>query len=49
MDSEDMPNWDATAVDRMLRLAEALQEGKYDEEFDKLFPPDAVTDQPADQ
>jgi hypothetical protein len=31
---------DDAAIDRMLRLKQALDEGNYDEEFDKLFPRD---------
>jgi hypothetical protein len=44
MQPDDMPTWDDAAVERMLRLKKALDEGNYDEEFDKLFPPDESAD-----
>jgi hypothetical protein len=36
------PLWDDAAVERMLRLGKALDEGNYDEEFDNLFPPETT-------
>jgi hypothetical protein len=41
------PTWDDAAIDRMLRLKQALDDGNYDKAFDKLFPPGDSGEQPA--
>ena len=41
VEPDDMPTWDDAAIERMLRLKQALDDGSYDEEFDNLFPPES--------
>ena len=45
MAADDRPTWDDAAIERMIRLKQALENGNYDEEFDKLFPPKDSDDQ----
>jgi len=37
---DNSPTFDAAAIERMLRLKQALDDGNYDQEFDTLFPPE---------
>jgi hypothetical protein len=40
MEPDDTPRLDDAVIETMARLKEALDDGNYDEEFDKLFPPE---------
>jgi hypothetical protein len=44
MERDEWPTWDDAAVERMIRLKQALENGNYDEEFDKMFPPEDSDD-----
>jgi hypothetical protein len=40
MEPDDRPTLDDAAIDKMLRLKRAMGDGTFDDEFDKLFPPE---------
>jgi hypothetical protein len=49
MPEDNRPNFDAAAIERMVRLGKAARDGYFEAEFRKVFPPETWPENSPDQ